>query len=186
MAEVSQNGLYHVRLTRLTGARLLGGLKGTASSNGSAPVREVTSEYLDQHLSDTFIDNDTKEFLLMEGASRKYVGTFSLKVAPRGDVLNGMDSLMSMPLSLRINTCWRSVSRREADKVLASARSFDEMRGLTPRKLFKAVAASRETGDLISADDTPRTDVGEVAEDYRQKVRRGEYLFGWMATSVLV
>lgn len=182
IATVVDQALYEIRTQRLVGADLLGYLKSTVSVNRLSAVVPVADEYLDSYLSDTFIDNQYQEHLVLDGVERKFVGVFSLKSAPPGSMLQCLNALSALPVHLRVNMCWRSATRAQTDRFLSGARAFDEIRGLTPRKLMKA--AMSQNG--IDGDDTPKTRVGEVAEAYRQMVRRREASFGWLAASVVV
>ena len=182
VAQVVNNSLHDMRVQRLDDATLLGYLKSTASVNPLAPVAYVEDEYLDTYLSDTFIDNTYKDYLVMEGQKRKYVGVYTLKSAPPGNMLQGLNPLMALPMHLRIGVCWRSASRAQAERFLSGARSFDEMRGFTPRKLMKAVMA-KDTG---GGDDAPKTKLGAIAENYRSMTKRREAFFGWCAATVTV
>lgn len=182
IANVIDHALYDIRTDRLSGAGLLGYLKSTGSVNALAPVAPVDDEYLDSFLSDTFIDNTYQNHLVMDGVKRKYVGVFSLKAAPPGSMLQCLNALSALPVHLRLNMCWRSASKPQAERFLSAARSFDEMRGLTPRKLIKG--AMNQQG--VSGDDTPKTTVGAIAENFRQQLKRREAFFGWLAASVVV
>lgn len=183
VAPVVDQALYDVRTARLSGANFLGYLKSTASANPLAPVAPIESEYLDTYLSDTFIDNSFQEHLILDGAKRKYVGVFSLKAAPPGSMLQCLNLLSALPVHLRFNMCWRSATKSQAEKYLTAARVFDEMRGLTPRKLIKLAMSQRSA---IDGDDAPVTDIGAKAEDMRQLLKRREAFFGWLAASVVV
>jgi type IV secretory pathway VirB4 component len=183
VASVLDNAVTHVQLQRLHGPDLLGVLKASASVNPEAPVAFMEDEYLDTYLSDTFLDNSMKDYLVLEGGQQKYVGVFTLKGAPPGSLLQGLNPLMALPVHLRVGVCWKAATLAEAEKFLSSARTFDEMRGFTPKKLFKmAVAKDVE----MSGDDTPTTRVGAVVESFRDDARRREAFFGWMASTVLV
>lgn len=183
VAPVVDQALYDIRTERLAGANLLGFLKSTASANPLAAVAPVEDEYLDTYLSDTFIDNAYQDNLVLDGVRRKHVGVFSLKVAPPGSMLQCMNLLSALPVHLRFNICWRSASRSQAERFLSAARTFDEMRGFTPRKLIKLAMSQRS---VIDGDDAPVTAVGAKAEDFRQMLKRREAFFGWMAASVVV
>lgn len=182
IATVVDQALYEIRTKRLVGADLLGYLKSTVSVNRIAPVAPVNDEYLDAYLSDTFFDNRYQESLVLDGLSRQYVGVFSLKVAPPGSMLQCLNSLSALPVHLRVNTCWRAAKKAQADRFFSGARAYDEIRGLTPRKLIKAAMSQQSA----NGDDTPTTRVGAVAEEYRQMMRRREAAFGWLASSIVV
>lgn len=183
IAQVLDNAVTDVTFQRLRGPDFLGYLKSSASVNPIAPVAHVEDEYLDDYLSDSFIDNSLQDHLIISGQQRKYVGVYSLKSAPPGNLLQGLNPLMALPIHLRVGVCWKSVTAGEAEKVLSSARGFDEMRGFTPRKLIKMAASSNRE---IGGDDAPKTRVGAIAEEFRQDVRRREAFFGWLASSVVV
>ncbi|HEX7325390.1 MAG TPA: hypothetical protein VF292_08570 [Rhodanobacteraceae bacterium] len=184
LANLVEQALYQVRSQRLTGAALLGYLKSTASINRIAPVAPVADEYLDSYLADTWIDNGSRPYLVLDGNRRRYAAVFSLKSAPRGGALQALNALSAMSLHLRINVCWRAATRAQAEKFLSAARAFDEMRGLTFRRLIKGAMAA--TQNPMNGDDTPKTAVGELAESYRQLLRDGEAAFGWLAASIVV
>lgn len=182
VAQVIDHALFDVRTQRLSGAQLLGYLKSTASVNPLAPVAVVEDEYLDAYLSDTHIDNSFQDFLIADGIKRKYVGVFTLKTAPPGSMLQCLNALSALPVHLRVNMCWRSATKAQAERFLSAARTFDEMRGFTPRKLMKAAMNQQ----AANGDDTPKTALGFVAEEYRQQLKRREAFFGWLAASVVI
>lgn len=183
IAQIVDSSLHECTVTRLRGPDLLGFLKSTVSANRLAPVGVNEDEYLDTYLSDTFIDNSYQDHLILDGTKRQYVGVYSLKAAPGGNLLAGLNSLTALPMRIRIGITWRSATIAQADKFLAGARSFDEMRGFTPRKLIKKMMA-RDAA--VDGDDTPQTRVGSIAEDFRQMNKRNQASFGWMAASVCV
>jgi type IV secretion system protein VirB4 len=180
-----QNALTHVKTTRLRGPDLLGFLKWTASANPLAPVAVDEDAYLDSQLSDTSIDNSYADHLVLDGRKRRYASVLTLKSAPRGGMLQSLNVITALPVELRIAMCWRSVTPAEADKVMAGARAFDEMRGLTPRKLFKKMMSSAQGGPMDDNDE-PTTPVGVVAQSFREMIRRRQAFFGWMANAVTV
>lgn len=182
VAQLVDHALFEVRTQRLTGAGLLGYLKSTASVNPLAPVGLVEDEYLDTYLSDTLIDNSYQDHLVGDGLKRKYIGVFTLKNAPPGSMMQSLNALSALSIHLRVNMCWRSATTAQAERFLSAARTFDEMRGFTPRKLIKAAMAKQEA----MGDDAPKTALGVVAEDYRQLLKRREAFFGWMAASVVI
>ena len=183
IAQVFDNAVTDVRLTRLRGSDLLGFLKASASVNPVGPVAYIADEYLDDYLSDTFIDNSYQDHLILDGEKRRYAGVFTLKNAPPGNLLQGLNPLMALPVHLRVGVCWKSATLAEAESFLSSARTFDELRGFTPKKLFK-MAVSKDVE--MDGDDAPSTRVGAIAESFRDDARRREAFFGWMAASVVV
>jgi type IV secretory pathway VirB4 component len=183
IAQVFDNAVTDVELSRLRGSDLLGYLKASASVNAFAPVAHIPDEYLDDYLSDTFINNEFQDHLILEGQARKYAGVFTLKSCPPPILLQGLNPLMALPVHLRVGVCWKSGTPSETDSFLASARTFDEVRGFTPKKMMKMALAKDVEMD---GDDTPTTRVGHVAETLREDARRREAFFGWMAASVVV
>lgn len=183
IANVFDNAVTDVSLKRIRGDELLGFLKSSISANPLAPVAYVEDEYLDDYLSDSFIDNSYQDHLIVDGVQRKYVGVFTLKSAPPANLLQGLNPLMAMPLHLRVGMCWKAATAAQAESFLSGARSFDEMRGFTPKKLMKMAMSQKGAMD---SDDTPTTRIGAVAEAYRQDIRRREAFFGWLAASVSV
>jgi type IV secretion system protein TrbE len=183
VAQVFDNAVTDVKLKRLDGNDLLGYLKSTASVNALAPVRYDPNAYLDAYLSDTFIDNEFKDFLHLRGLKEKYVGIFTLKDAPGGNMLQALNPLLALPVHLRITSCWKAATLRETEKFLSGARQFDEMRGFS----FKKIAKKAASDDFkISGDDTPTTEVGHIAEDFKKLAKRREAFFGWLTSTVQV
>lgn len=172
-----------IRLDRLRGSQLQGYLKSTASANGLAEVAVNPHEYLDAYLSDTFIDNQYTNYLVLDGVKRQYVGIYTLKSAPPSNALQSLNGLLALPLRLSIATCWKVATAKEAESFLAGARTFDEMRSMELRKLIRSAMAS---GGEIDGDDTPTTEVGVAAQAMKQEVRRRRAFFGSLAATVMV
>ena len=182
VCQVFRDAVPELGTSRLKGDDLLGFLKSTASANPAAPVSSHPSEYLDAYLSDTFIDNQLADYLVLEGVRKKYVGVFTLKNCPPGNVLQGLNPIMALPISLRVGVAWKSYKASEAVKYLDGARVFDELKGLNPRKMLRMVMSQQGTGE----DDTPKTEVGIAAMDLREEVKRRRGFFGAMSATVLV
>ncbi len=177
------NKLGDLGVERLKGKDLLGLLKATVSNGRLAPVAVDHTEYLDSLLSDTELDNRFADYLVMEGVKKEYVGVFSLKKAPPGNVLQGLNPAMALPMKLRIAVAWQSYSVAEASSFLASARTFDEMRSLSPRKVIRmAMDPDRAAG----GDDAPTTRVGEVAEAFKKAAKDRAGYFGAIAAAVII
>lgn len=179
-----KNTLSRITMRRLTGDNLLGFLKWSGSANDFAPVQASGSMYLDAALADTEIDNRYASHLILRGHSTQYVAAFSLKVAPGPHKAGALTALMALPIKMRVVNCWRPVSNREADKIIAGARTWDEMRMMTPRRLIKGMMD--QSRGIVDYEDVPKTQVGAVAQAYREDVRRNKAFFGWSAWVVLV
>jgi type IV secretion system protein VirB4 len=177
------NALGDFGLDRLKGAELMGLLKSTVSGRPAAPVGVDHTEYLDAYLSDTRIDNAYSDYVVLEGVKREYVGVFTLKKTPPGGLLQTLNPVMGLPMKLRIAVAWKSYTAKEADSFLSSARTFDEMRSLSPRKLIRMAMAP---DDAVGGDDTPTTRVGAAAEELRAANRARDGYFGAIAATVLI
>lgn len=177
------NGYIGVSVDRLVGRDLLGFLKSTASAGVLAPVAVDRHEYLDTYLSDTFIDNTASDHLVLDGSKRQYVAAYTLKKAPGNDVSQFFKLLLGLPVSLSVASCWKSVTRSEAEKFFNNARTFDEMRSLEFKKLLRR-AFSQDFE--ISGDGAPTTEVGVAAMALKHEVRQQRAACGWLSTTVLV
>lgn len=177
------NGNVGVDVDRLKGRDLLGFLKSTASAGGFAPVAVDHHEYLDTYLSDSFIDNRMSDCLVMDGAKRQYVAAYTLKKAPHNEASQFFKLLLGLPVSLTVASCWKTVSRSDAEKFFNGARTFDEMRSLEVKKLLRR-AFSHDYE--LSGDDTPTTEVGVAAMALKNEVRQLRASCGWLTTTVLV
>ena len=179
-----KNAVSRISMRRLSGDDLLGFLKWSGSVNDFAPVQASGSVYLDAALADTEIDNRYADYLILRGHSTQYVAAFSLKVAPGPHKAGALAALMALPIKLRVSNCWRPVSGREADKIIAGARTWDEMRMMTPRRLIKSMMD--QSKGVVDYEDVPKTQIGAVAQAYREDVRRNKAFFGWSAWVVTV
>jgi type IV secretion system protein VirB4 len=177
------NGNIGIATRRLVAEELLGFLKSTVSANPMTPVAVNDQEYLDEYLSDSFIDNSIDDILVLDGNRKRYVAVFTLKNPPNADRMQFLSSLLGESCELTIATCWRALPRAEASKYLRQARSFDELRSMSLKKIAKNAMSQTS---IASVDDTPRTVVGAVAEEMREAIKHQGAAFGWLATSVIV
>lgn len=183
VAEVVQNAMPELAPRRLAGAELQGVLKASASANPMAPVAVNPSEYLDAYLSDSFLDNTYADYLILSGVKKQYVGVFTLKNAPPGNNLQGLNPLLALPMRLRIAVAWKAYRLSETESFLSSARTFDELSSLELRKLIRMAMAPQ--GDT-NPEDHPTTEVGAIAKALKEDARRKRGYFGAMASSVMV
>lgn len=181
------NGNVGVTVERLKGSELLGFLKSTASagslSGDATPVAVDHYEYLDTYLSDSFIDNRPSDYLVLEGSKRQYVAAFTLKKAPSNDDQQFLRMLLSLPVSITVASCWKSVSQSESEKFLNGTRTFDEMRSMEVKKMLRR-AFSQDYE--ISGDSGPTTEVGVASMEMKHEVKQRRAFCGWLTTSVLV
>jgi type IV secretory pathway VirB4 component len=181
------NGSIGITVDRLKGSGLLGFLRSTVSagsaSGGPAPVAVDHYEYLDTYLSDSFIDNRAADYILLDGLKKQYVAVFTLKKAPSNDRQQFLHNLLSLPVSLSVASCWKSVSIKEAETYLNSTRTFDEMRSMEMKSLLRQ--AFRRDYD-VSGDGGPTTEVGVLAMEMKNEVRQQRAFCGWLTTTVMV
>lgn len=172
-----------VSVWRLKGDALLGFLKSTASTSAAHPVAVDHFEYLDTYLSDTSVDNRFSDALVLSGASRKYAATFSLKKAPHAYASGAFNSLLSLPVSISISSCWRVSPKAESESFLQGVRSFDELRSLEFKKVFRSMMNPQ---GVLDGDDAPKTEVGQIAMSLKHEVQQDRAYCGWLATTVTV
>lgn len=178
-----ENGNIGVSPRRLIGSELLGFLKSTASSGSRANVAVDKNAYLDQYLGDSFLDNRYSDFLILDGNKKRYVATFTLKSAPKPLGMQALRWLAALPVELSYTTVFRTVSKKEAESFLKSARTFDEMRSLELKKMLKRMM-QRES--ITQDDDGARTEVGVNAMALLNEVKQGRAVFGWQSSVVTV
>lgn len=183
IASPIDNGYVGLDVERLKGRGLLGFLKSTSSATGFAPVAVDHDEYLDTYLSDSFIDNQYADYLILDGAKRQYVAAYTLKKAPHNENYQFLRDLMALPVSLTVASCWKAVSQAESEKFFNNTRTFDEMRSMEVKKLLRR-AFSQDYE--ISADDGAKTEIGQAAMEMKNEVRQRRAACGWLSTSVLV
>ncbi len=183
IGNVFAHALDDLSVQRLVGPELLGFLKSTASNGRMAPVAIDHTEYLDALLSDATINNQYADYLEIEGVKREYIGVFSLKKAPPGNVLQRLNPILALPMKLRVAVAWKSYTVKEAMSFLSSARTFDELRSMSPRKIIRmALDPDRAAG----GDDSPTTPVGVAAEELKKDARDRVGAFGAIASAVLI
>jgi len=176
------NGDIGLDAQRLTGRELLGFLKSTASSGALAPVNVDHHEYLDTYLSDSFINNQFADYLVLEGAKRQYVAAFTLKKAPSNDNMQFLENLLVLPTSLSVVSCWKAVSQSETESFLNNARTFDEMRSMEVKQLMRTAFSQNK----VESDGEPKTEVGIAAMQMKHEVKQRRAFCGWLTTTVLV
>lgn len=179
-----KNTLHLCGLRRLEGDELCGYLKFCTSTGdpGEVAVNEFT--YLDAALSDTWIDNRARDFLLLEGPRREYAAVLTLKDAPPSNRMAVLDVLLALPIPLTVANCWKASTKDAAISELKNARTFDEMRQLDFRSLFRGVM--KNSGELLSEDVQPKTEVGKAAMLYVDGIKNGTDAWGYLATSIVI
>lgn len=176
--------LHHFKLTRLTGSDLCGYLTSCTSSRPPAQVEVNETSYLDAVLSDTFIDNRYRDYLILDGVTRSYATVVTLKSGPPADRVAALDSLMALPMRLTVANCWRASTPEAAIKDLKGARTFDEMRRMDLKSLLRS--AVRGETELVAEGTEPETPVGRSAETYIAEIKNGDARWGYLATSIIV
>lgn len=179
-----KNTLHLCGLRRLEGDELCGYLKFCTSTGapGELAVNEFT--YLDAALSDTWIDNRARDYLLLEGPRREYAAVLTLKDAPPSNRMAVLDVLMALPIPLTVANCWKANTKDKSISELKNARTFDEMRQLDFRSMFRGVM--KNEGTLLSDDTEPKTAVGKAAMLYIDGIKNGSDVWGYLATSIIV
>lgn len=176
------NGSTRLEIRRLVKDEFLGFLKSTASANAMSPVAVDHYEYLDNYLSDSFIDNSYSDYIVLEGNKKKYVATFTLKKAPSNDNLQFLQNLVSLPVSLTVASCWKAVSKADSEDFFNGARTFDEMRSLEIKQLVTmAFSGNKEGGS-----NEPKTEIGAIAMELKNEVKQRRAVCGWLSTTVMV
>ena len=176
------NGATRLKINQLKGEELLGFLKSTASANDNHPVHVDFNEYLDSYLSDSFIENNAADFLVLSGNKEQYAAVFTLKKAPSNDNQQYLNQLLGLPVSLTIASCWKAVSQDEAEKFLKNTRTFDEMRQMEVKQLLRTAFSQGKAED----DGLPKTEVGVAAMELKKEVKQRRALCGWLTTSIIV
>jgi type IV secretion system protein VirB4 len=178
------NGNIGIDVRRLRGADFLGFLKSTASSNEMHPIAVDHTEYLDDYLSDTVLNNQFSDAIVLEGNERKYVAIFTLKKAPHAEAMQLLNSLTALPVELSIASCYKTLPSTESIKFLNNARTFDELRSMEFKKMLRSVA--KQTADSSEDDDEPKTEVGAIAMSLKNEIKQKRAYCGWVTTTVMV
>lgn len=177
------NGSTRLDIKRLRGDDFLGFLKASASASAYHPVAVDHNEYLDNYLSDSFINNQLSDYLILEGNEKKYAAIFTLKKAPSNDRAQCLENLLTLPVSLTITSCWKSVSQSVSEKFLNDARTFDEMRSMEVKQLLRS--AFNQNKEVIDQSDA-KTEIGIIAMDIKNEVKQRRAFCGWLTSSVIV
>lgn len=183
IGDVMGNALGDLGVARLRGPEFLGLLKACAGNGSPVNVAVDHAEYLDSALSSASIDNAYTDHLTFEGVKKEYVGVFTLKKAPPANVLQRLNPILALPMKMRLAVAWKAYSAAEANSFLSSARTFDEMRSLSLRKVVRmAMDPDRAAG----GDDAPTTDVGAAAEALKKVVKDRDAYFGAIASALVI
>lgn len=172
-----------IAMHRLEGDALCGYLKFTTSTGEPGLLTADPYNYLDVQLTDTWINNQVRDYLVLEGTKRKYVAVLSLKSAPSSNLLTVLDPLLQLPIEMTVATCWLSSDKNKAVKDLRGARTFDELSNMDVRSMLKSIAT--QDGDTFE-DDAPKSETAQVAAQYIQGVKSGVYQFGSLAGSIII
>lgn len=176
--------MHHLDMERLTDEFLCGYLKFTTSASNPQPVEYNPLSYMDAALSDTWIDNSHRDYLVLNGSRRRFAAVLSLKSAPPGNVLGRLNKLVSLPVELTIASAWQTVPSEVAKKQLKAARTFDELSRMDIKSLLRS--AMQNQSELLETDSTPTTKVGVAAEAFISGIKSSEMAFGFMACTIIV